>query len=129
MQTEDPRDLVHPGRGTELGIHKDICAKLTNGVRTLFQGECPRRGRTHTCKTHKRKRGDIGASEETRAAGQRQVCGLLQPVHSQWQTLVRARDRGLTLESMGDKEVPNWGRSDSTEDTVSPLLATSPAQA
>lgn len=76
-QAEDPRDLVCPGGGTELGIHEEMCAKLNNGVRTLFQGECVRRGHRHTHKTHKRKRGDIGASEETRAAGQGQVHGLL----------------------------------------------------
>lgn len=54
-----------------------MCAKLNNGVRTLFQGECVRRGHGHTHKTHKQKRGDIGASEENRAAGQGQVRGLL----------------------------------------------------
>ena len=81
-QTEDPRDPVHPVGGTELEIHEDVCAKLNNGVRTLFQGECVRSGHRHTHKTHKRKHGNSGA-RETRAAGQGQVCGLLEPVQSQ----------------------------------------------
>lgn len=59
-QAEDTGDLVHPDGGTESEIHVDICAKLDNSVRTLFQGESVRRGPRHARKTHKRKHGGGG---------------------------------------------------------------------
>lgn len=105
-------------------------------MRTLFQGECVRRGPRHTRKTHKRKpQGkprDTGASEETeqQVRGRCKVCPVdphscAKPVADSGQSPGPGPMLGQGIH--GTRKAPT-GKSDSTADTGSHPLVVSLAQ-